>query len=116
MTDPVLNIIRETLLHENTVESLVVCLATGEVILPLLQPDERFAYPEHALSLTFSGVESLGIERDNVESGGEEVLGIECRLEEGHYRAEVTIGRPETPAWALRLVFSGLRYQRSPRY
>ena len=41
MADKVLAIIRETLLHENTVEGLTFSPATGEVVLSLLQPNDR---------------------------------------------------------------------------
>ena len=116
MADKVLAIIRKTLLHENAVEGLSFSPATGEVVLSLLQPNDRYQYPDFSLVLTFSGVGSLAVETVGTAGGGEEVLGIECNGVEGVYRAEITIGRPGSAAWVARLAFSGLRYQRSPSY
>jgi hypothetical protein len=114
MVDKVLGIIRETLLHENTVEGLSFNPTAGEVVLSLLQPDERYQYPDHELVLTFSGVRSLSIGRSGGEVGGAEVLGIECVNEGGLYVAKVSIGETGSAAWELQMAFTGLRYDRSP--
>ena len=116
MADKVLAIIRETLLHENAVEGLSFSPATGEAVLSLVQPNDRYQYPDYSLVLTFSGVVSLDIDTIGTEGGGEEVLGIECSNHQGIYRAEITIGRLGSAAWVARLSFSDLRYQRSPSY
>jgi len=118
MADKVLAIIRETMLHENTLESLSFRPESGEVRLALLQPDDRFQYPEHELQLTFSGLRSLHIEGVDVKEsgGGEEVLGIECHSIIGSYEAKVSLGDRGTPRWVVHLTFADLRYQRSPRY
>ena len=73
MADKVLAIVRETMLHENTLESLSFRPVAGEVLLALLQPDDRFQYPEHELLLTFSGLRSFiveGVERKWWQRGG----------------------------------------------
>jgi hypothetical protein len=63
MVDKVLAIIRETMLHENTLEAFSFRPTTGEVVLTLLQPDDRFQYSEHELLLTFSGLRSVSAGR-----------------------------------------------------
>jgi hypothetical protein len=116
MADKVLAIVRETMLHENTLESFSFRPATGEVLLALLQPDDRFQYPEHELLLTFSGLKSFIIEGAEGRGIGEEVLGIECEAATGGYEAKVSLGDRGTPRWLIRLTFADLRYQRTPRY
>ena len=116
MADKVLAIIRETMLHENTLESISFRSGTGEVLLALLQPDDRFQYPEHELLLTFSGLRSFSVEGVEGSGGGEEVLGIECNSTMGIYEAKVSLGDRGAPRWVIRLTFADLRYQRSPRY
>src|SRR5580658_7717410 len=59
MHDKVLGFLRETMLHENEVESLSVGLATGQIKLTLLQPNEESSWPDHELILTFSGVREV---------------------------------------------------------
>ena len=60
MHDKVLAMIRETLLHENTVERIEVNLPVGEVLLDLVQTNEKTAWPDHRLrGSTFSGVEEF---------------------------------------------------------
>jgi hypothetical protein len=117
MADKVLAIIRETMLHENTLEGVSFRPATGEVLLALLQPDDRFQYPEHELLLTFSGLRSFTIEGGEASGGGgEEVLAIECESAMGGYEARVSLGDRGARRWMIRLTFADLRYQRSPRY
>ncbi len=117
MADKVLAIVRETMLHENALESFSFRPAAGEVLLALLQPDDRFQYPKHELQLTFSGLRSFIVEGvEGSGGGGEEVLGIECEATMGYYEAKVSLGDRGAPRWRIRLSFTDLRYQRSPRY
>ena len=68
MADKVLAIVRETMLHHNELESFSFQPTTGVVVLSLLQPDDRFQYPEHELQLTFAGLRTL--QMDGVEGSG----------------------------------------------
>jgi|GEM_PF-2850994 len=113
MGDKVLAILRETMLHENAVEDLSFRPGTGELVLTLLQPDDRFQYPDHELRLTFSGLRSLTVDGD--VGLGEDVLGITCEPAAGGYEAAVSVGDRGVPRWSLRLTFAGLRYRRSTR-
>lgn len=115
MHDKVLGFIRETLLHENLVDSLLVDLRASEVRLNLLQPNPDYQeYPDPELLLTFTGVREFSA-RD-VGSGDrvyEEVLGIECTAEGGTYQAVITVGQRGSASWSIRLVFADLRYRRT---
>lgn len=116
MADKVLAIIRETMLHENSVEGISFRPANGEILLSLLHPDDRWQYPEHELQLTFSGVRSFAIDDARGDRcHGETLLGFQCEAKEGIYAAEISIGDPGTPRWVMSVVFAGLRYQRSPK-
>ncbi len=117
MADKVLAIVRETLLHENTVECLSFRPATGEVCPTLLQPDEKYEYPDHELLLTFSGVRSFDVAApDGEPCRGEALLTFECAAGDGNYRARVSVGGPREPGWVFRVVFERLRFKRSARY
>ena len=116
MADKVRAIIRETMLHENTLESFSFRPAASEVLLALLQPDDRFRYPEHELLLIFSGLKSFTVDGAEGSDGGEEALGIECESTIGGYKAKVSLGDRGATRWFIRLTFADLRYQRSPRY
>jgi hypothetical protein len=116
MADKVLAIVRETMLHENTLENFSFRPATGEVLITFLQPDDRFQYPEHELLLTFSGLKAFIVEGVEEGGGGEEVLGIECESTTGGYEAKVYLGDRGERRWMIRVTFADLRYQRSPRY
>ena len=115
MHDNVLGFIRETLLHENLVDSLSVDLLAGEVRLNLLQPNPDFhEYPDPELWLTFTGVREFSAR--NVGSDdrfGMDVLGIECTTDGDVYQAIFTVGDPGSASWSIRLAFADLRYKRS---
>src|SRR4051794_12572627 len=111
MADKVLAIVRETMLHENTLEDFSFRPATGELLLALLQPDDRFQYPEHELLLTFSGLKWFIVEAVDGGGGGEEVLGIECESTVGGYEAKVSLGDRGATRWMIRVTFADLRYQ-----
>jgi hypothetical protein len=115
MHDKVLGFIRETLLHENLVDSLCVALVDGEVRLNLLQPNQDYyQYPDPELLLTFSGVQEFSSRLvAPCERRGETVLGIECTLEGGLYRAIITVGDPTAVSWSIQLIFTDIRYRRS---
>jgi len=116
MVDKVLAIVRETMLHENTLESLSFRPGTGELFLALLQPDERFSYPEHELLLTFTGLKAFFVEGKEDSGMGEDVLGIECESTVGGYEAKVRLGNRGVACWMIRVTFTDLRYRRSPRF
>ena len=115
MHEKVLGFIRETLLHENLVNSLSIDLLAGEVRLNLLQPNPNYLeYPDPELLLTFSGVRELSARAVGLgDRYNEEVLGIECTAIGGVYRAVITVGNPGSASWSIRLVFADLRYKRS---
>jgi hypothetical protein len=114
MADKVLAIIRATLLHENTVESLSFHPNAGEVVLSLLQPNDRYEYHDYELILTFSGIRSFTLDRDGAIGTGEMILSMECVQDQESYRVEIIIGQPSTPGWRVQLVFTGLKYKRFP--
>ena len=55
MHDKVLNMIRETLVHENSVEQFSFDFGRSVARLDLSQPREDEDYPDYSLRLTFSG-------------------------------------------------------------
>jgi hypothetical protein len=114
MHDKILSMVRATLLHENIFERIEVNLAVGEVRLILSQPDEESSWPDHELILTFQGVREFSL---NGQGGGksqvEMLLGMECQVSEGMYRAEFSVGVPGHPNWLLRMKFKDLNYRRS---
>ncbi|MDB5351129.1 MAG: hypothetical protein JWN86_2376 [Planctomycetota bacterium] len=117
MTDKVMAIVRATLLHENTVKEVSISPGSGDVHLSLLQPNDRFQYPDYRLVLTFSAVRSFAIEDvRGEEDRGVTVLGIECTAEQGVYKVEFLVGDMGVVRWVMRLVFVESRYQRSPSY
>ncbi len=113
MNDKVLNMIRETLLHENTFEEIAVRLGEGEVLMRFTQPNETCAWPDHELRLTFSGVRMFAASQTHQEVRWQTLLGIDCAPEGEAYRAEIRVGDGEVTAWVLHLEFDGLRYKRT---
>ena len=114
MFDRVLAIVRETMLHKNTVVGIAFLPSTGELLLTLLQPDEQYQYPDHELRLTFSGVASFVVEgMGGNHSAWQSILGIECRQSGGRYEASISVGSHEWENWLIRVVFVGLKYRRS---
>jgi hypothetical protein len=113
--DKVLGFIRETLLHENLVDSLSVSLADGEVRFNLIQPNQdHHQYPDPELLLTFSGVQESSVRSGaSCERRGETVLGIECIIEGRLYRAIITVGDSSAVSWSIEVIFADLRYRRS---
>jgi len=115
MHDKILGFLRETMLHENEVESLSVDLATGHVKLALLQPDEKSSWPDHELILTFSGVRELSAgSTGSIGHQRSELLGIEyLDADQGNYRVMISVGETGTASWSLILAFTDLHYQRT---
>jgi hypothetical protein len=56
MRDKVLNMIRETMLHENAVEQFSFDFDRASARLDLSQPREDDEYPDYSLRLTFTGI------------------------------------------------------------
>ena len=111
MKDKVLNMIRETLLHENSVERFTFDFYRSVASLNLSQPREDDGYPHHSLRLTFSGVtEFSGVAA--AESGATGLLGFECLRNPDGYHATVTMGAAGKPAVTVRLVFADMSYER----
>ncbi len=113
MHDKVLGIIRETLLHENTVEDIAVRLGSGEVLMTFWQPNEKYSWPDHELRLTFSGVREFAASGTGQEVRSETLLAIECVRDGDGYLAEIQIGSGDVTAWGLRLAFNDLHYKRT---
>lgn len=111
MTDKVLAIVRETMLHENALRRSSFLPGSGEALLELLQPDDRAPFLDHELLLTFAGVKSLSIERME-DGGGEDVLGIECEWVGEDYHARIVLGECGRERWSIRLTFADLTYKR----
>src|SRR5580692_9451763 len=115
MHDKVLGFIRETLLHENILDSLSIDLEEAEVRLNLLQPSPDYhQYPDPELLLTFLGVHEIAVRPvGTLKRGVQTIMGMECTSEEGLYRTMITVGDSEAARWSVSLTFSDLRYKRS---
>jgi hypothetical protein len=113
MHDKVLGIIRETLLHENTVEDIAVRLSDGQVVITFSQPNEESSWPDHELRLTFDGVREFIASATGHETRWTTLLGIECGRDANDYQAEISIGEAGATEWVLRLRFGDLRFKRT---
>ncbi|WP_422929082.1 hypothetical protein [Singulisphaera sp. PoT] len=114
MADKVLAIIRETMLHENILESMEFRPGTGEVVLRITQINDRSAWPDYELTLTFSEVRTFTVTRSgSFDRLGDEILSFECRAESGYYEAMIGVG-VGFAEWSVQMTFNGLRYQRRP--
>jgi hypothetical protein len=114
MHDRVLGFLRETMLHENEVEDLSIDFAKGQIRLRLLQPDEKLSWPDHELTLTFSGVREFSARSaGHTEQQTFTLLDMECRnAKPGEYRVTISVGESEASSWSLFLSFADLHYQR----
>jgi hypothetical protein len=111
MHDKVLKMIRETLLHENSVEQFTFDFHRSVAHLDLSQPREDGDYPDHSLRLTFTGVTAFsGVA--TVAANGTELLGVECRPDSNGYHATVTVGVAGKTTKTVRLIFSDMSYER----
>jgi hypothetical protein len=111
MHDKVLSMIRETLLHENSVELFAYDFDRSIARLDLSQARENDEYPDYNLSLTFTGVtEFSGALTD---SQATELLGIECHRRPDGYYARISVGLAGgPPTKTVHLVFGDLSYKR----
>ncbi len=116
MIDNVQAMIRETLLHKNALEDLSFNPSECRAVISLLQPNDRYQYPDYLLVFTFSGVKSLEVSSVGVNRVGENVFNIKCSYDEGMYKAEFALGEVDRPSWLLRIEFSDLHYKRSPSF
>ena len=114
MRDKVLNMIRETLLHENAVEQFSFDFSRASARLDLAQPRGGDEYPDYSLRLTFTGItEFHGGSAPGNHLLETNLLDIECSRVADAYQATVTVGRTDKPpAWSVRLVFTDLSYER----
>ena len=114
MHDKVLSIIRETLLHENTIEGVSVDVCGRSVRISFAQPDESYQYPDHELTLTFHCIKEFEVQTEfEQDTPFQELLGIECQRTEDFYSAQVTLGRAgESQKCQLKLTFEDLTYER----
>lgn len=114
MRDKVLNVIRETMLHENSVEQFSFDFDRAAARLDLSQPREDDEYPDYSLRLTFTGItEFHGSSTRGNHLHETDLLGIECSRVADAYHATVTVGRTDKPpAWSVRLVFTDMSYER----
>ncbi|MBI5761609.1 MAG: hypothetical protein HZA46_24120 [Planctomycetales bacterium] len=114
MHDKVLNFFRRTLLHENTLEDIWIRLDRREVRIVFCQPHERYQYPDRELVLTFLGVSELTIAGPGTDDESEEMLiGIECVVSQGRYRADISFGFEGRTTWTIRMEFTDLFFVRS---
>ena len=113
MRDKVLNMIRETLLHENSVEQFLFDFNQSVAHLDLSQPREDGEYPDYSLRLTFEGVVEFRGSCAAANLRQTELLGIECDRRPDGYHATVSVGSAgEPPSRKVWLVFVDLSYQR----
>jgi len=113
MHDKVLNMIRETLLHENSVEQFSFDFGRSVARLDLSQPREDEDYPDYSLRLTFSGVREFHGSCAAGDCLQCELLGIECSRSPDGYHAIITVGRrEEPPTQTVRVIFTDLSYER----
>lgn len=114
MRDKVLNIIRETLLHESEVESFTFDFESGLARLSIAQLRDDGGYPHHDLELSFAGIQGFSL--SSQETGlriPNALLGIECSREADVYRATVSVGVLGNPVvWTLALTFTDLTFKR----
>ena len=114
MQDKVLNMIRETLLHDNSLEEFSFDFDRATARLDLSQPREDDEYPDYSLRLTFAGIREFhGGSTPGDHLHKTDLLGIDCSRVADAYHATVTAGHTgESPAWTVRLVFTGMSYER----
>jgi len=111
MHDKVLSMIRETLLHENSVELFAYDFSHSVARLELSQSREDDQYPDYSLSLTFSGVTEFAGALTDFHAT--DLLGIECEPRADSYHATISVGLlGGPPAKTVRLVFEDMSYQR----
>jgi hypothetical protein len=117
MHDKVLNIIRETLLHENEIEEFSFDFGCSTACFDITQLREDGGYPDHALELCFSGIREFHLSSKPTElRHTDALLGIECNQVADLYRAVVSVGcLGHPPIWVLQLVFADLTYKRDSR-
>jgi len=117
MRDKVLNIIRETLLHENEIEEFSFDFGGSVACFDITQLRSDGGYPDHALELRFTGVRDLRLSSVPTDLRlPNALLGIECSREADIYRAVVSVGFVgHPPVWTLELAFSDLSFKRDSR-
>jgi len=113
--DKVLNIVRQTMLHENVLERFAFECHRREAIFEFWQPDPQQAWPDIYLELTFSGVRSLSLDTppDCPDFAGE-VVSFTCEWSGDLYSAHITTRATPSGDCHLRLIFSDLHYDRDP--
>ena len=114
MHDKVQNIIRETLLHENTIQRIWIDVDQSVVKIEFTQPNEHYQYPDHELTLVFHNIKELVIQIENQPIAPfQELLGIECQRTENVYSATMKFGQTnKSLTRQLKIVFEDLTYQR----
>jgi hypothetical protein len=117
MADKVLNIIRETLLHDNEIEEFAFHFEHGAARFTIAQPRDDGGWPDYELELLFSGIREFRLSSVPTElSWKNGLLGIECKKCNDAYHAIVSVGSSgHPPVWTLHLVFTDLTYKRESR-
>jgi hypothetical protein len=113
--DKVLNMVRETMLHENVLERFTFECHGRQATLEFWQPDPQQAWPDIYLDLTFSGVVSLSLDtaHDRSDFAGD-VVSFTCERSGDLYSAHITTRAAPSGDCQLRLTFSDLHYDRDP--
>ena len=112
--DKVLNMVRETMLHENVLERFAFECNERQATFEFWQPDPQQAWPDIYLELKFSGVQSLSLDAapDGSDFAGD-VVSFTCERAGDLYSARITTRGPSGDCH-LRLTFSDLYYDRDP--
>jgi hypothetical protein len=113
LKDKVLNMIRETMLHDNELEHFTFNCFERQAVFEFAQPNPHQAWPDIQLALTFAGVSSLTLDADPSQPHfAGEVTAFECERTGDAYVARITTRSPDTRECHVHITFTDLSYAR----